>query len=208
MAATFCAALAGCSTPQEVRDLASQGVALTGTAESELDAFIDRSNRLYAQRYASVKRLALGDIDANAKTDFENYTGHQAGMADEAGMIELIKGLSDYRAKTREDAEKKNADIEKSQGGPGEAVKAPKDKLAELKKAFAALSEELSKKEWLSFAVDFGKQIGKSVKESKTQADQKEQKAKDRADQKAAPPRKASRRTECGYRGIWRRKAD
>src|SRR5882762_4081264 len=103
MAAMFCAVLAGCSTPQEVRDLASQGVALTGTAESELDAFIDRSNRLYAQRYASVNRLALGDIDANAKTDFENYTAQQAGMADEAGMIELIKGLSDYRAKTRKD---------------------------------------------------------------------------------------------------------
>lgn len=176
--ALTCLAIQGCaSTPQPVLDLAGQGVAVTSQAESEVDAFVSQSNRLYSQRYASVKRLALGDIDATAKTDFENYTAQRAGMTAQAGLMKLINDLADYRAKTREDAQKKSADVEKTLGVSSGAASIPKEKMAELRKAFAALSQELSDKEWLKFSIDFGKQVNASVKASKADAVKAEKKS-------------------------------
>ncbi len=162
--------LAGCSTPAPVLELASHGVAVTTEAETELDTFVRRSNVLYVQRLESIRRIAAGDIDANAKTRFENKTAEKAGMTAQAELVKLIKELSDERAKARDEAQKQYIELEKQLGTGSEPLQIPKEKLAEIKKGFATLSQELSRKEWLDFAIGYGKDIGETVKKSKDDA--------------------------------------
>jgi hypothetical protein len=98
-------------------------------------------------------------------------------MTTPAALVKLINDLADYRAKIRDDAQKKSADVERTLGTSSEVVVTPKDKLGDLKKAFAALSQELSDKEWLKLSIDFGKQVNASVKASKDDAAKAEKKS-------------------------------
>jgi len=161
----------GCSTPTSVLQIAGQGVAITGKTESELDNFVARSNHVYEQRLASVKRLSSSDIQAYAATDFENYTAARAGMQDQLELVTLIRELSDHHSQVGENALKQQAEMEKVLA-VGEPIKVPKEKYAELIKAFSVLSEELSPEEWLKFIVDYGKQVNDSLKKLKESADQ------------------------------------
>jgi hypothetical protein len=162
--------LTGCATPRPVLDLASQGMVIAGKTESELQAFVARSDRIYEQRLASVRGLALGDIEANTKTEFENYTAERAGMGAEVERAKLIRDLADFRAKLRDKALAEQVDLEKRLADSGEVPQVPKEKLAELRNALAQLSEELSTEEWLTFAFRYGKQVYASYKQSKAKA--------------------------------------
>jgi len=167
---------AGCSTPRPVLQLAAQGVAITAKTQSELDKFVALSNHVYEQRLASVKRLMSGDIEANAEMEFENETARRAGMQEQFELVKLIRELSDQRAQVREKAIKKQADVE-STLQVGEPVNISKEKLAELRKAFAELSQEISHQEWLKFSYDYAKQVNSTLKKSKDNANQAEKKA-------------------------------
>jgi hypothetical protein len=170
-------ALVGCATPKPVLELASQGVVLTSKTETELESFVARSNRVYRQRLASIKRLASSDIDANAQTEFENYTAQRAGMQAQAELMKLIHELSDYRSKTREKASKQHADIEKTLGVSGDLAAMPKDKLSAAKRAFAELSEEMTREEWLKFTYSYGKEVDENIERLKESAETAENKA-------------------------------
>lgn len=167
----------GCATPAPVLDLASQGVAVTGKTEAELDEFVSRSHRIYTQRLQSVKRLAMGNIEANAKTEFENYTAKRAEMTAEANLVTLIRELSDYRVQLRENALKQQAELEKKLAVDSAPAKLPREKILELKNAFAELSAEISREEWLGFLIGFGQLVNESRKESKDSAKNAEDKA-------------------------------
>lgn len=168
--------ITGCSTPSSVLHLASQGTAITGKIESELDSFVNQSNLVYEQRLDSLKRLATGNIQAYAQMDFENYTVERANMSEQAEMIALIRDLSDHRARTRDSALKQQAEIEKTLK-TGEPTNIPKEKFSDMMKAFTVLSEELTPKEWLNFSLNYGKQVNDSVKKLKAAAAEAKNKA-------------------------------
>ena len=172
---------AGCSTPGPVLQLASQGVAITAKTESELDEFVARSNRVYEQRLASVRRLSSGDIEAQAEIEFENETAQRANMKEQFELIKIIRELSTFRMQVRENALKQQAQLEKMLE-VGEPITVPKAKLADLRNAFAVLSEEISQEEWLKFAFDYGKQVNASLEKLKDSASKAEKTAKDEKD--------------------------
>jgi hypothetical protein len=153
--------------------LASQGVAITVKTELELDGYVARSNRAYEQRLASVRRLSSSDIDAQAKVEFENETAKRANMKEQFELVTLIRELSTFRMQVRENALKQQAQQEKMLE-VGEPITVPKAKLADLRKAFAVLSEEISQKEWLKFAFDYGKQVNASLEKLKDSANKAE----------------------------------
>lgn len=162
--------LTGCATPRPVLDLASQGMLIAGKTESELQAFVAGTDRTYEQRLASVRRLALGDIEASTMTEFETYTAERAGMREEIDRVKLIRDLADFRASLRDKVLAEQGELERKLANSGEAPKVPKEKLAELRNALAQLSEELSTEEWLKFTLGYGKQVYASYKQSKAKA--------------------------------------
>ena len=162
--------LAACATPKPVLDLASQGMVVAGQAEFELQTYVDVSNRAYERRLALVRELARDDINADMKTDFEQFTAEKAGMRQEIDRAKLIRELSDFRAKLRERAIADQADLEKKVAASGDVPQVPKEKLAELRTALGQLSEELSPQEWLKFTFDYGKQVYQGYKEAKEKA--------------------------------------
>ena len=173
------ALLGACATPKPVLDLASHGVVIAGQMEAEVQAFVASSDRIYEERLASVRRLALADIEAGTLTEFEQYTAQVAGMRAELDRIKLIRDLADTRAKLREKALADQAELEKTLTNGGEAPKVPKEKLAELRTALAQLSEELTTEEWLKFAYGYGQQVRASYK--KLKADEAKAAAEDKA---------------------------
>jgi len=150
---------------------------MTTQAESELDKFVARSNWAYEQRLAGVKRLSMSDIEGRTQYEFENHTAERAAMRDELEMVALLRDLSDFRARTRENALKQQAQIEKNLE-VASPVAVPRDKIMDLRKAFAQLSEELTTEEWLKFAVAYGKEVQDSVRKLEAAVKETEKKAK------------------------------
>jgi uncharacterized coiled-coil DUF342 family protein len=97
-------------------------------------------------------------------------------MQDQIEFMALIRELSDYHSKVRENALKQQAEMEKTLA-VGEPIKVPKEKYAELIKAFSVLSEELSPQEWLKYMIDYGQQVNGSLKKLKESAEQAKKKA-------------------------------
>ena len=159
--------LAGCATPKPVLDLASQGVVIAGQTESELRAFVAGSDRVYQQRLAAIRRLAMADIEASTTMQFENFTADKAEMTMELDRTKLIHDLADFRAQLRDKALADQAGLERKLAESGPAPQVPAEKLAELRNALAQLSEELSTEEWLVFAFGYGKQVYASYKAAK-----------------------------------------
>jgi hypothetical protein len=98
-------------------------------------------------------------------------------MRDELEMVALLRDLSDFRARTRENALKQQAQIEKNLE-VASPVAVPRDKIMDLRKAFAQLSEELTTEEWLKFAVAYGKEVQDSVRKLEAAVKETEKKAK------------------------------
>lgn len=170
--------VSGCATPKPVLELASQGVAITAKSEVELANFVERSERLHALRLAAVNRLAVGDIEASAKVEFEDYTLQRAGMQTGLDSVKLIRELSDLRAQVRENALRLQVKLEKKLADQEDAPKVPKKEIAELRNALVQLSEELSTQDWLMFAFAYAQQVREGQEKSKDLANQAEAKAK------------------------------
>jgi hypothetical protein len=149
---------------------------MTSKTELEVDEFVNRTNRAYARRVELIKRLATQDIEAIAETDFENYTATRAGMSAQSELVKLIRELSEYRAHVRETALKDREQLEKTLGA-SEPVQFQKAKLQELRKTLSELSDELSSREWLNFAIGFGKQVQQSREKSREGTADAEKKA-------------------------------
>jgi hypothetical protein len=119
----------------------------------------------------------MSDIEGRAQFEFENYTAQRAGMRDELELVELLRDLADFRARARENALKQRNEVEQSLVG-GPPVAAPRQKIMDLRRAFAQLSEELSTEEWARFAVAYGREVQSNVKKLEAAARQAESKAK------------------------------
>jgi hypothetical protein len=155
----------GCSTPRPVRDLAAQGAVVVDRAETESRAFIDRATQSYKRREAIVLELAAGDIGDRGTADFNAWVAGEAGFPNDRARATLIKRIADESRASRErvqaELDKKSKEISGSFGQP---VQAPAKNLAEAKKAFLNLAQELSPKEWLEFSFKYAKQVRADLK--------------------------------------------
>ena len=160
-----CALGAGCSTPQPARDLASQGALTVELADTEVRAFIDRATQSYKRREAIVQRLAKGEITDVGNADFNAWVAGEAGLASDHAKALQIKKIAEQSRTSRERIQ---ADLDKKakaiSGAFGEPVAAPVKNLAEAKKAFLLLAQELTPKEWLEFSWKYAKQVQADLK--------------------------------------------
>jgi hypothetical protein len=157
--------VAGCSTPQPARDLAAQGAVLADKAQAETDAFVSRATQAYRRREAILRELAHGQIRDVSEIELNTWIAGQAGVASDQGRIDLITNLADRSRRTREQREAAFAATAKQlEEAAGPAVKASGTNLAEARKAFLVLSQELTAEEWLKFTHSYVKQVRTDLK--------------------------------------------
>jgi hypothetical protein len=164
-ALALAAVLAGCSTPRPARELASQGAVMADKAQREADEFVARAERAYQRREAIVRGLARGEIDDAASGSFRAFVDARAGVATAQAQVDLVKALADRSRTLREQADRAlAAHDQKLAQAAGPAVKANATQLADAKRAFIVLSQELTPAEWLAFAQAYLKQVNTQLK--------------------------------------------
>lgn len=158
---------AGCSTPGPVLEMASQGALSTDRYQAEAKRFVDRATQSYKRREAIVLGLATGDVIDGSRGDFDAWLAGEAGYTEDRANAELIKKIVEKsritREKTQAELEKKTSDISSSFGA---AVTVPDKQVAEAKKAFMALAQELTASEWRKFGIAYAKQLQSDLKVS------------------------------------------
>lgn len=158
------AALCACSTPQPVRDLASQGASMTDQAQRETHAFLTRAAEAYATRMDSAELRARRNAEDAADASFTAFISKQAGDDDPSERIALIRSVASESRRTREALEER---IEQSRQAltVQPVATADSDKaLAQAKKGFIVLAQELSAREWLQFGWKYFRQVKDAYK--------------------------------------------
>jgi site-specific DNA-cytosine methylase len=159
------ASLSACGTPQPARDLASQGAVLADKAQAEADDFTERAQAAYRRREAIVRGLAEGEIRDTTAGDFRAWIAAEAGVPTDRERIALITRIADRSKLMRE--ERETAFVAKAkqlEDARGPAIKASNTNLAEARKAFIVLSQELSPSEGFKFAQSYVKQVRADLK--------------------------------------------
>lgn len=152
--------LCACSTPQPARDLAMQGAVMADKAQSEVNGFIDRAGQAYQRREAIVRELARGEIQDVSAAEFRAFVASKAGRGKDQQSIDLINELADKSRESRERVEAAFAALEQKLGeATGPAAQTNATNLAEARKAFIVLSQELTPAEWLAFTQVYIKQV-------------------------------------------------
>jgi hypothetical protein len=140
-------------------------------AQAEADAFVGRATQAYQRREAIVRELAQGEIQDTAAGDFRAFIAAQAGLPNEQRHIALITQLAERSRASREQAELAfAAHAQKLSDAAGPAIKTSSANLAEARKAFLMLSQELSPAEWLAFTQAYLKQLNQDLKALHTPA--------------------------------------
>ena len=159
------ALLAGCATPQPARDFASQGAVMADRAQAEVQAFADRVQQAYARREAIVRELARGEILDTSGAEFRAFVGERAGLPTQAAQVALISQLAERSRSLREQAEGAlAAHDQKLAAAAGTAVKPDGSALADTRRAFLVLAQELTPADWLAFAQGYLKQVNQDLK--------------------------------------------
>lgn len=159
------ALLSGCATPKPARDFASQGAVMADRAQAEAEAFAARAQQAYARREAIVRELARGEILDTSSADFRAFVAERAGLPTQAAQVALITQLADRSRTLREQAETALlAHDQKLAAAAGATVKPDGAALADTRRAFLVLAQELTPAEWLAFAQGYLKQVNKDLK--------------------------------------------
>lgn len=170
-------ATGGCSTPQPARELAAQGAATADQAQREVEGFLARAAQAYQRREAIVQELAEGETRDLAAHDFRAWIAAEAGMPTDQARIAKIRQIAEHSRAHREALEAAvAAGRRKIADAAGASVKVPAQSLAEAKRSFLTLAQELSTEEWLKFSWAYVRQVQADLKALKE------------ADEKAAPP--------------------
>jgi len=163
-AAAILASLAACSTPAPVRDLASQGASVADQADRETRAFLKRAADAYARRADSAELRARRNAEDAADTNFTDFIEQKVGGPDPSGRVELIRSIASESRQTREALEAKIAQNKEALAAQPVASESTSKALADTKKAFIVLSQELSAREWMEFGWKYFSQVKDAYK--------------------------------------------
>ena len=158
-------AAGGCSTPQPAKDLAAQGAATADQAQRQVEGFLDRAAQAYQRRETIVQELAEGETRDLAAHDFRAWIAAEAGLPTDQARIARIRQIADQSRAHREKQEAAvAAGRKKIAEAAGPAGKVPARSLAEAKRSFLNLAQELTAEEWLKFSWAYVRQVQTDLK--------------------------------------------
>ena len=173
----FCTLLGGCSTPAPLRELATRGAGTVGQAETSLRNYLDATGAQLAARADLVRSDAEQRADEAMSRELAHAYELEAGSARDDSAADLIHKMA---AKSQQAREKKVQVMAKigaeNKLDPETLPKVPSEKLAEAKKSFIALSEELSADEWISLLGQYANTIAENLEKLESSADDAKEK--------------------------------
>jgi hypothetical protein len=157
--------LAACSTPQPIRDVAQQGAATVALAEASLRDYVAVTNAQLQARMELVRQDSQRLSADESRRELDRLLDEGAGIAADDEMEQKILQLAAQRRKIREKETAAREQIAAATQLDPEALgQVPIDKLAEARKRFAVLSEELSATEWIALTAGYAQQISDEIK--------------------------------------------
>lgn len=140
-------------------------------AQAQTQAFVHRATQAYQRREAILHERARGQVQDVTAGDFRAFVAAEAGLANERAQVDLIKRLAERSRSSREQAERAlAAQADKMTDAAGPTVKIPAAKLAEARKAFVVLAQELTPAQWLAFTQAYMQQLNQDLKALETAA--------------------------------------
>jgi hypothetical protein len=169
-AALALVSLGGCSTPQPVLDFAARGAALTDQADRETRAFLARAGRAHDSRVEIVKSMAERDVRLDTTLQFSDWIAKQAGMPDSDATTQLVNALAQRSRESREDTEARLGELRKKFDSKAPAMDETSQALANTKKSFVVLANEMTPREWADFGWKYLNQVRDAYRDSQKTA--------------------------------------
>jgi hypothetical protein len=163
------AVVTGCATPRPVLNLAGEGAATVGLAEISLRDYVAITKAQLLARADLVVSDEQQQARDSIRRDVDQALDRRAGLPPKDDASDLIRSLGDESRKARE---REAQELEKIAKGSTLDLttlgQVPSEKLAEAKKGFGILAQELSPKEWITLAAGYAKEIQAGVKQIKS----------------------------------------
>lgn len=156
--------LTGCSTPQPILDVASQGAATVGLTEISLREYLALTKAQLAARMDLVRFDAEQEARDRARREFDLVIERRSAPAATQDATDLIRTLGDEHQRIRETEKLELEAIARSTTLDAAALaQVPTEKLAQSKKGFGVLAQELSPQEWIALAAGYARVIRAGV---------------------------------------------
>lgn len=167
--ACFTGLVAGCATPQPVRDVAQKGAVTVGLAEISLQNYVASTNAQLSARADLVRQDSRRIARDRSKREYEMFIVDENAETAQAKRAEsLMHQLGDERRKIREalDTELEKVD-EANALDASTLATVPTDQLSAAKKGFSVLAQELTPAEWISLVSGYANEIVKGIDQFK-----------------------------------------
>jgi len=175
-------ALAGCSTPPEVRELAGRTAATVGTISAHLRQLDQNSRDIATQRAAIVARLHSENARIRAEHEYDVELTRQTGGD---ANLKLIKALDEWAKKDqvrRADFAAIAAEREKRVLDAQQRLDTRTQALAEVAQGLAELAKEEKARDRASFLAGYARDLKKELDDALAQDDDTARAAKDLID--------------------------
>jgi hypothetical protein len=183
-ACVLCVVMAGCYTPQPVRDLATKGVGATNLAEAELQRYLAAAQDSLSARLVIVRQTAADDLEESYSTAFTRYLHEKAGQKSGDDLLAVIRDVGEQRRRGRNQKATALTTVDEAhKKALGDAIPVRTDAFATSRKAFSALAQELTPQEWLELTGVYAQAIQTTLKKVK----EDEKKAKEEAAKTVKP---------------------
>lgn len=159
------ALVTGCATPKPVRNVAQRGAATVALAEISLREYVAISDAQLSARMDLVRQDAQYLSEDVHRRELDRLLDQSAGVPADEPIEKKIRELAEQRRKVREkEAVARERIAATTRLDPAALGQVPVDKLAEARKRFAILAEELSATEWIALAAGYAQQISTDIK--------------------------------------------
>ena len=164
--------VAGCATPQPIRDVAQKGAATVGLAEISLQNYVASTNAQLSARADLVRLDSRRIARDRSKREYEMFIVDGNASTAEAKRAEnLIRQYGDERRKIGEALATELAKVDAANTLDASVLaEVPTDNLSAAKKGFGVLAQELSPAEWVSLAAGYANEIVKGIDQLKNPA--------------------------------------
>lgn len=156
--------LAGCATPKPILDLAGQGSATVGLAETSLRDYLAVTHAQLAARMELMHLDAQQEARDASRREFDLFLAREAGAQSREDVARTIRSLGEERRRLREKAGEELKGLERKFSLDVSTLpQVQREKFAAAKKSFGVLAQELTPAEWVALAVGYAREIKNGV---------------------------------------------
>ena len=155
--------LTGCSTPQEVRNLAGVTAANVGALSAQVERISQESRNLAETRSANIAQLHAVNTELRASYKYDVELTKLAGKSANLQLIDTIKAWGKKIDDIYKSAETAETDRNTAILANQKTIDTKREALAKIAQSLATLAEKESAKDRVRFMAGFAKELKKEI---------------------------------------------